>query len=115
MIKHQGQTLGKPFLGIGETSKEWVSMKRFAAVSQADIEHSEPGGDPSPGGCFVVKNAARNMPVTTKLTLREKQAAEAAARNLDESRSGLLRLALLHFLDLKSEARVRYAQVQGDL
>jgi hypothetical protein len=53
------------------------------------------------------------MPVTTKLTLQEKQAAEAAAQDLGESRSGVLRLALLHFLDLKPKARERYVKALG--
>lgn len=88
-------------------------VKPAVYAAQSNSETTRPGGDSNPAGRFVVQDPARNQPVTTKLTYQEKQAAEAAAQALGESRSGVLRLALLHFLDVKPEARKRYVKALG--
>lgn len=79
----------------------------------AIISDHEPTREPSRRGSFYVTDQACNIATATRLTYRQRRDLERAAEVLGISLSGALRLAVLHFLDLRPEGQRRYAKTRG--
>ena len=61
-----------------------------------------------------IENPSHCRVIAARVTPDQRHQAEAAAEDLGVTMSSLARLALVHFLDLKPEARGRYALIAGE-